>query len=76
MLTAASMQKQKLDLGLPGYSYADLYDPAKLRTLFEEWHRGLHAAASSPNPQKSLNRFGEGWRPSTIRTLPSGLNLI
>ncbi|HEY2748465.1 MAG TPA: FAD-dependent oxidoreductase [Polyangia bacterium] len=37
------MQKQKLDLGLPGYSYADLYDPAKLRTLFEAWHRELHA---------------------------------
>ena len=30
------MQKQKIDLGLPGYTYADLYDPAKLRTLFEE----------------------------------------
>ena len=38
------MQKQKLELGLAGYSYADLYDPAKLRALFEEWHMELHAA--------------------------------
>src|ERR1700759_5596072 len=37
------MQKQKLDLGISGYSYADLYDPAKLRTLFEAWHQELHA---------------------------------
>ena len=29
------MQKQKLELGIAGYSYADLYDPAKLRALFD-----------------------------------------
>ena len=45
------MQKQKLELGLPGYSYADLYDPAKLRTLFETWHRELHAADAGARPR-------------------------
>jgi NADPH-dependent glutamate synthase beta subunit-like oxidoreductase/NAD(P)H-flavin reductase len=38
------MHKQKLDLGIAGFTYADLYDPARLRALFELWHTELHAS--------------------------------
>ena len=54
------MQKQKLELGLPGYSYADLYDPAKLRTLFETWHHELHAADAALGARYDSYRATQG----------------
>ncbi len=54
------MQKQKLELGLPGYSYADLYDPAKLRALFEAWHAELHAADAALGARYDAYRANEG----------------
>ncbi len=38
------MQNQ-LELGIPGFTYADLYSPPRLRALFERWHEGLHATS-------------------------------
>jgi NADPH-dependent glutamate synthase beta subunit-like oxidoreductase/NAD(P)H-flavin reductase len=43
MRTAAAMQNQ-LTLGIPGFTYEDLYSPARLRALFERWHDELRAA--------------------------------
>jgi NADPH-dependent glutamate synthase beta subunit-like oxidoreductase/NAD(P)H-flavin reductase len=38
---AIKMNNQNLQLGIPGFTYADLYRPAKLRELFERWHDEL-----------------------------------
>ena len=43
MSTAVSSNNQ-LELGIPGFTYADLYAPPRLRALFERWHEALHAA--------------------------------
>src|SRR5437763_15033397 len=54
------MQKQKLELGIAGYSYADLYDPAKLRTLFERWHAELHASDAPLGARCDAYRANQG----------------
>ena len=38
------MQKQTLSLGIAGFSYADLYQPERLRALFERWREALGTA--------------------------------
>jgi len=44
MPTATAMQKNAFSLGIPGFSYGDLYAPSRLRDLFHVWHRELTAA--------------------------------
>ncbi|MGZ3425003.1 MAG: FAD-dependent oxidoreductase [Polyangia bacterium] len=54
------MQKQKLELGIDGFSYADLYDPAKLRLLFERWHAELHAGSAELGARYDAYRATQG----------------
>jgi NADPH-dependent glutamate synthase beta subunit-like oxidoreductase/NAD(P)H-flavin reductase len=39
-----STNSSSLRLGIPGFTYADLYAPERLRALFERWHEELHAS--------------------------------
>jgi NADPH-dependent glutamate synthase beta subunit-like oxidoreductase/NAD(P)H-flavin reductase len=54
------MQKAKLELGIEGYSYADLYAPAKLRELFELWHRELSASDAALAARYDAYRATQG----------------
>jgi NADPH-dependent glutamate synthase beta subunit-like oxidoreductase/NAD(P)H-flavin reductase len=44
---AIKMNHSNLQLGISGFTYADLYSPAKLRELYERWHAELHANDAS-----------------------------
>jgi NADPH-dependent glutamate synthase beta subunit-like oxidoreductase/NAD(P)H-flavin reductase len=44
MSTVAAAQKKPFSLGIPGFSYADLYASARLRDLYEVWRRELKQA--------------------------------
>jgi NADPH-dependent glutamate synthase beta subunit-like oxidoreductase/NAD(P)H-flavin reductase len=55
MLTAAASHTQ-LTLGIPGFTYPDLYSPARLRDLFDCWHDELRAA------DPALAAAYDGWR--------------
>ena len=37
----ATSTQALLQLGIPGYSYADLYDPLRLKDLFEDFNTSL-----------------------------------
>jgi len=41
------MSTTTLTLGIPGFSYADLYEPRALRRLYDLWHAELHADNAS-----------------------------
>src|SRR5258707_395174 len=49
MLTAAASHTQ-LTLGIPGFTYPDLYSPARLRDLFDCWHDELRDADLKKRP--------------------------
>jgi NADPH-dependent glutamate synthase beta subunit-like oxidoreductase/NAD(P)H-flavin reductase len=44
MPTAATSMPQSLTLGISGFTYADLYEPTRLRALFQRWHEELATA--------------------------------
>ncbi|HUS65232.1 MAG TPA: hypothetical protein VMZ28_11845, partial [Kofleriaceae bacterium] len=41
MATAKAPQPHPIELGIPGFSYADLFAPARLRALHLRWREGL-----------------------------------
>lgn len=64
----ATSTQTLLELGIPGYSYADLYDPLRLKDLFEDFNTSLE----STNPeifaeyQAYHHCQGEGMSPEAI----------
>jgi NADPH-dependent glutamate synthase beta subunit-like oxidoreductase/NAD(P)H-flavin reductase len=42
MTSAQAVDMSAISLGIPGITYADLFDPDRLRELFVRWHEELH----------------------------------
>ncbi len=63
--SAATRDPAELVLGVPGYTYADLFDPAKLATLTEEFDRWFSARAPEAHAEFARYRDarGEGMTP-------------
>src|SRR5262245_2845865 len=65
------MQKPKLELKIPGFTYADLYVPDKLRALFERWREELGASDAALAARYDAYRAtqGEGLGPVELSEL-------
>src|SRR4051812_34323214 len=70
MLTAAAMHTQ-LTLGIPGFTYADLYSPSRLRDLYERWYDELRAddAALADRYDRWRGGGGDGVGPVELSEL-------
>src|SRR6476659_7780193 len=68
--TAAAAKTMPISMGIPGFTYADLYAPARLEALYELWRSELKAADAALFDRYEAYRANpDGLGPEPLSTL-------